>query len=115
MKGVSLHREERYGIMIRTNTNKENMLVAPYRGWLDKMNRNEKIAVALFLVDSLPDVEIVEKDKKQEMNAEDEAFLAKKLKDLTFSPRIERLFEKRKEVAQEIDLDDSRTRHILGL
>ena len=37
------------------------------------MNRNEKIAVALFLVDSLPDVEIVEKDKKQEMNAEDEA------------------------------------------
>ena len=42
-------------------------------------------------------------------------FLAEKLSGMTFSPRIEKLFEKRREVARMVDLNDERTRHILGL
>jgi len=50
---------------------------------------------------------------KTQMAQEDEEFLAEKLAGMTFSPRIEQLFEKRKEIAQTIDLDDERTRRIL--
>ena len=89
--------------------------MAPYLGLLSGMSRNEKIAVALYLVDSLPGVEIVETASEQKMSPEDEAFLASKLKDMTFSPRIEKLFEKRKEAASMVDMEDDRTRHILGL
>jgi len=79
------------------------------------MNRNEKIAVALYLVDSLPGIEIIDTSETQTMSPEDEEFLAKKLEKMTFSPRIEQLFERRKEAAKSIDLNDERTRHILGL
>jgi hypothetical protein len=62
--------------------------MAPYMGILNSMDNNEK---------------------------EDEDFLAEKLAGMTFSHRIERLFEKRKEIAKNIDLSDERTRHILGI
>ena len=52
---------------------------------------------------------------KTQMAQEDEEFLAEKLAGMTFSPRIEQFFEKRKEITQTIDLDDERTRHILGV
>ena len=89
--------------------------MAPYMGILNSMNNNEKMAVALFLVSSIPNVEIVQSKKEPTMSKEDEEFLAEKLADMSFSPRIEQLFEKRKEIAGTIDLNDERTRHILGL
>lgn len=46
---------------------------------------------------------------------DEDAFLAEKLKGMTFSPRIEQLFEKRRKAASMVDLNDERTRHILGL
>ncbi|MBQ8065082.1 MAG: hypothetical protein IJ200_05445 [Prevotella sp.] len=98
-----------------TNVNIAQTPIAPYLDLLRDMNRNEKIAVALYLVDSLPGIEIVDTTEAQTMSPEDEDFLAKKLEEMTFSPRIEQLFEKRKEAAKNIDLNDERTRHILGL
>ena len=55
-------------------------------------------------------VEVVESASQDE-----DAFLKQKLNSMTYSPRIERLFEKRKEAARMVDLNDERTRHILGL
>jgi hypothetical protein len=98
-----------------SNVNIAKTPIAPYIGLLDSMSRNEKIAVAMFLVDSLPGVKLVETTENEKMSSEDEAFLAQKLESMSFSPRVERLFEKRKEAAQMVDLDDERTRHILGL
>lgn len=89
--------------------------MAPYMGILNSMDNDEKMAVALFLVSSLPNVEIVQSKKEPTMSKEDEDFLAEKLEGMSFSPRIERLFKKRKEIAQTIDLNDERTRHILGV
>ena len=102
-------------MLLRTNVNIAQTPMAPYLGLLSSMNRNEKIAVALYLVESLQGVEIVETTDEQKMSQEDEAFLASKLESMTFSPRIEQLFEKRKEAANMVDLNDERTRHILGL
>lgn len=101
--------------MMISNVNIANTPMRPYLGLLNSMNRREKIAVALFLVDSLPGVDLVETGENQEDTATEEEFLASKLKDMTFSPRIERLFEKRKEASRAVDLEDERTRHILGL
>ena len=89
--------------------------MAPYMGILNSMDNNEKMAVALFLVSSIPDVEIIKAKQELPMTQEDEEFLAEKLAGMSFSPRIERLFEKRKEIANTIDLNDERTRHILGI
>lgn len=101
--------------MVTSNVNIENTPMFPYQNLLNSMNRNEKIAVALFLVNSLPGIEIVETDEKQAIDVDEDDYLSRKLSDFTFSPRIERLFEKRKEASQVIDLEDERTRHILGL
>ena len=98
-----------------TTVNIANTPMRPYQGLLNSMNRSEKIAVALFLVNSLPGVELVDTGENLEDVAAEDAFLADKLKDMTFSPRIERLFEKRKEASRVVDLDDERTRRILGL
>ena len=86
--------------------------MAPYLGILNSMDNNDKMTVALFLVNSIPNVKIVRTNTSQ---VEDDAFLAEKLSSMTFSPRIERLFKKRMEIADMIDTDDERTRHILGL
>lgn len=100
---------------MNANLNIAKTPMAPYVGILDNMGRDEKMAVALFLVKSIPGVEIIETKTDEPMSQEDEAFLADKLKGMSFSPRIERLFEKRKEIAEMVDLNDERTRHILGL
>ena len=89
--------------------------MAPYMSILNSMNNNEKMAVALFLISSIPDVEIIKAKRESTMTKDDEEFLTEKLAGMTFSPRIERLFEKRREIAHTIDLEDERTRHILGL
>lgn len=86
----------------------------PYAHILEDMSRKEKIAVVTFLVDSLPGIEIVEKGDDA-MSSDDEAFLARQLEKMNFSPRIERLFDKRREAAQAVDMKDERTRHLLGL
>lgn len=101
--------------MITTHINIANTPMSPYQGLLNSMNRNEKIAVALFLVNSLSGIKIVETDEDQTNTDEEEDYLSRKLSNFTFSPRIEHLFEKRKEASQAVDLKDERTRHILGL
>lgn len=100
---------------MRTNVNIANTPIAPYLNLLDGMNRNEKIAVASFLLDSLPGVRLVETTDDEAISEEDELFLARKLESMSFSPRIEQLFRKREKAARIVDLDDERTRHILGL
>ena len=98
-----------------SNVNITNTPIAPYLNLLDKLNRSEKIAIAAYIVDSLPGIQLVETAGENTTSAEDEAFLAEKLKSMTFSPRIEQLFKKRQEIAEQIDLEDERTRRILGL
>ena len=97
-----------------TDVNVSNTPIAPYLGVLNGMNRKEKIAVALYLVDSIPGIELVE-SSNENISPADEEFLADKLKEMTYSPRIERLFDVRREAADKIDLNDERTSHILGL
>lgn len=91
--------------------------IAPYLSLLESMSREDKQVLVTFLVDSLPGIKIIDTntDGDTEMSSEDEAFLQEKLNNMTFSPRIERLFEKRKEAAKKIDIEDERTRHILGI
>ena len=98
-----------------TNVNLANTVAAPYLNILNSMEREEKIALVLYLVDSLPGVDVVDTEKEQKTSKDDDVFLAQKLKGMTFSPRIERLFKKRKEAAKMVDVNDERTRHILGL
>jgi pantoate kinase len=86
--------------------------IAPYLGLIDGMEREEKIAVAMYLVNSIPGIKLIE---TKDGNVNDDDYLAEKLEQMTFSPRIERLFEKRKAVAENVDLNDERIRHILGL
>lgn len=98
-----------------TNVNIAATPMAPYMGLLDSMNRNEKIAVAMFLVKSLPGIEIVESNESEAISKDDKEFLAEKLSEMTFSPRVRKLMELRKKAAEKIDLNDERTRYILGL
>lgn len=112
---VLLQHELHYYTNMSTSLNIANTPIAPYIGLLNNMGREEKIALVLFLVDSLPGIDVVETAEKEDELQKDDAFLAEKLSRMTFSPRIERLFEKRKEAARMIDLNDERTRHILGL
>ena len=98
-----------------THINLATTPIAPYLGVVDNMKRSEKMALALYLVESLPGIEIVDKDEEDRFSPEEEAFLAKKLSEMKFSPRVERLFEERQKVAETIDLSDERTRHILGI
>ena len=98
-----------------TSVNIANTPIAPYLGLLNNMEREEKIALLLYLVDSLPGVDVVETEENEDTLQNEDAFLAEKLKGMTFSPRIEQLFEKRRKAASMVDLNDERTRHILGL
>ena len=98
-----------------TTVNITNTPIAPYLGLLNDMGREEKIALVLYLVDSLPGVEVVETEGNEDTMQDEDTFLVEKLKGMTFSPRIEQLFEKRRKAAQMVDLNDERTRHILGL
>jgi len=100
---------------MNTTVNIANTSIAPYLNLLNKMNRSEKLAVVAYIVESIPGVKLVEAVDEVPISSDDEAFLNQKLQSMTFSPRIERLFEKRQEIAQHIDLEDERTRHILGL
>lgn len=95
-----------------TTVNIANTPIAPYLGLLNNLEREEKIALVLYLVDSLPGVDVVE---TEDTVKDEDAFLAEKLKSMSFSPRIEQLFEKRRKAASMVDLNDERTRHILGL
>lgn len=91
--------------------------IAPYLSLLESMSPEDKQVLVTFLVDSLPGIKIIDTntDGDTEMSSEDKAFLQEKLNEMTFSPRIERLFEKRREAAKTIDIEDERTRHILGI
>ncbi|MCR5158843.1 MAG: hypothetical protein K6D37_06910 [Prevotella sp.] len=89
--------------------------IAPYLGLLNEMGREEKMALVLYLVDSLPGVDVVKTEEDEASLEEEDAFLSEKLSGMTFSPRIEQLFEKRRKAASMVDLNDERTRHILGL
>lgn len=55
---------------------------------LEGMERDEKIAVVMCLIDSIPGINIVESETEP-ISSDDEAFLEKKLEEMTFSPRIE--------------------------
>lgn len=98
-----------------TNVSITQTPAAPYIDLLMGMNRNEKIAVASYLVKSLPGVEIVETDDNHSILPEDESYLAKKLENMSFSPRIEKLFERQREASESIDMNDGKTRHLLGI
>ena len=89
--------------------------MAPYVGLMDGMKRDEKLAVATYLVSSMDDVRIVALSGLMGQAEADDAYLKSKIKDMEFSPRIEELFEKRRQAAGAVDLDDERTRHMLGI
>ena len=85
--------------------------MAPYVGRMEKMSNQDKVAVAMFLVDMVPHVKVIE-EQPEKTNAE---IIREKYKDLKRSPRVERLMQLREEAAKYVDLTDERTKHILGL
>lgn len=75
------------------------------------MSNQDKIAVATFLVATIPHVKVVE-EHSEKTNAE---MIREKYKNLKRSPRVEKLMQLREEAAKYVDLTDERTKHILGL
>ena len=85
--------------------------MAPYAMLMQEMSDQDKVAVATFLVATVPHVKIVE-EQPAKTNAE---IIREKYKGLKRSERVERLMQLRDEAAKYIDLTDERTKHILGL
>ncbi len=89
----------------------ESTPMAPYVGLMEKMSNQDKIAVATYLVATVPNVKVVE-EIPEKSNSE---VIHEKYKNLRRSPRVERLMQLREEASRYIDLTDERTKHILGL
>ena len=85
--------------------------MAPYVGLMEKMSNQDKVAVATFLVATVPHVKVVE--EQPEMTNAD--VIREKYKNLKRSARVERLMKLREEADKYVDLTDERTKHILGL
>ena len=85
--------------------------MAPYVGLMEKMSNQDKVAVATFLLASVPNVKVVEEQPVM-TNSE---IIREKYKNLKRSPRVEKLMLLREEAAKYVDLTDERTKHILGL
>jgi len=85
--------------------------MAPYIGLMEKMSDQEKVAVATFLVATVPHVKVVE-EQSAANNAE---IIRQKYRNLKRSPRVEKLMQLREDASKHIDLNDDRTRHILGM
>ena len=85
--------------------------MAPYVGLMEKMSNQDKVAVAAFLVATVPNVKVVE-EQPVKTNAE---IIREKYKSLRRSKRVEKLMQLREEAAKYVDLTDERTKHILGL
>ena len=85
--------------------------MAPYVGLMEQMSNQDKVAVATFLVATVPNVKVVE-EQPAKTNAE---IIREKYKNLKHSQRVERLMQLREEAAKFVDLSDERTKHILGL
>ncbi len=85
--------------------------MAPYVGLMEKMSNQDKVAVATFLLARVPNVKVVEEQPVM-TNSE---IIREKYKNLKRSPRVEKLMQLREEAAKYVDLNDERTKHILGL
>lgn len=85
--------------------------MAPYIELMEKMSNQEKLAVAMFLVDAIPHVKVIE-EQPTKTNAD---IIRKKFENLKRSPRVEKLMRMREDAAKYVDLTDERTKHILGL
>lgn len=85
--------------------------MAPYVGLMEKMSNQDKVAVATFLLARVPNVKVVEEQPVM-TNSE---IIREKYKNLKRSPRVEKLMHLREEAAKYVDLNDERTKHILGL
>ncbi len=85
--------------------------MAPYIGLMETMSDQDKVAVATFLVSAIPHVKIVEEEPAKN-SAE---IIREKYKHLKRSPRVEKLMQLREEASKVVDLNDQRTKHILGI
>lgn len=83
--------------------------MAPYIGLMEKMSNQEKLAVAMYLVATIPHVKVVE-EQSTKTNAE---IILEKYRNLKRSPRVEKLMRMREDAAKYVDLTDERTKHIL--
>ena len=91
--------------------------MAPYVGLIESMSQKEKLAVVSYIVATIPNFQIIEKDKKHykreaDFTDEDKAFLDRKMKNLEISPRIEQLCNGLR--LTESEEQDARTQYILG-
>lgn len=85
--------------------------MAPYIGLMENMSNQDKVAVAAYLLAMVPNVKLVE-EPPTKTNAE---LIREKYKNLKHSPRVEKLMQMRADAAQFVDLEDERTKHILGI
>ena len=96
--------------MMTTMQRIQSTPMAPYVGLMEGMSNQDKVAVATFLVAMVPNVKVVEEPVKS--NAE---IIREKYKNLRRSPRIKKLMQMREDAAKYVDLNDERTKHLLGL
>ena len=113
-KCVSLQTQLRTkGIIMTSPSQKiQSTPMAPYIELMEKMSDQDKVAVATFLVAMVPHVKVVEEQADHKTNAD---IIREKYKSLKRSPRVKSLMRLREEAARFVDLDDERTRHILGV
>lgn len=85
--------------------------MAPYIGVMQKMNRSDIRIVMSFLSEIMQDSE----EDTGASAAEDDEYLAMKMSQYTVSPETEELFGQLTEASRHINLDDERTKYMLGL
>ena len=86
--------------------------MAPYVGLMEKMSNQDKVAVATFLLAMVPGMKIVDEPSAPETKAE---ILRQKYKNLKPSAKVKKLMQLREEAVPYVNLDDERTKHILGV
>lgn len=80
--------------------------MAPYMGVMKSMNLDDMHIVVEFLNEAINEAE-------EAKHKEEDEFLARKMAEIKISPRIAKLIEETRLTPEEVE--DERTRHILGL
>ncbi len=93
--------------------------MAPYAGMISEMSEQEKFAVVRYIISLIatPKSGAKQVDFQREDDISDETIknLSEKIKELPCSPKTQRLLELRRKAAEYVDLNDEKTRYLLGV
>ena len=105
--------------MIQTALNIESTPMAPYARLISSMSEKDKVAVVNYITSLISQSQYVANlqgfKRENEITDADLKSLSEKIKQLPRSAKVERLLQLRHKAAECIDLDDDKTRYLLGL